>query len=65
MSQLGQSLPKRDVHVTSVCPSISDIITRRGERRLAGNVRARRACLPKGRWAEFEEFLLIAEAAQS
>ncbi len=30
---MGQSLPKRDVRVTSVYPSISDIILRRRERR--------------------------------
>jgi hypothetical protein len=29
MSELGQSLPKRDVRVTSAYPSISDIILRR------------------------------------
>ena len=29
----GQSLPQRDVRVTSVYTSISDIILRRGERR--------------------------------
>ena len=33
MSERGQSLPKRDVRVTSVCPSISDIILQRPERR--------------------------------
>jgi hypothetical protein len=31
MSQLGQSLPNRDVRVASLRPSISDIILRRRE----------------------------------
>jgi hypothetical protein len=33
MPAVGQSLPKRDVRVTYVYPSISDIILWRGERR--------------------------------
>ena len=33
MSVWGQSLPKRDVHVTSVHPSISDMMLQRRERR--------------------------------
>jgi len=33
MSEKGQMLPKRDVRVRSVYPSISDIILRRPERR--------------------------------
>ena len=33
MSPVGQSLPKRDFRVTSVHPSISDMTSRRGERR--------------------------------
>ena len=33
MSESGQPLPKRDVGVTSVYPSISDMTSRRGERR--------------------------------
>jgi hypothetical protein len=35
MIAAGQSLLKRDVRVTSVCPSISDVILRRRERRKA------------------------------
>jgi hypothetical protein len=33
MIQTGQSLPKRDVRVTSIHPSISGMTSRRGERR--------------------------------
>jgi hypothetical protein len=33
MAEMGQSLPKRDVRVTSVYPSISDMMLQRHERR--------------------------------
>jgi hypothetical protein len=60
MSQLGQSLQKSDVRVTSAYPSISDMIVQRQERRkglcVDGSKLARRIFTSQA-WSVHKKFL--------
>ena len=62
MSQLGQSLQKSDVRVTSAYPSISDMIVQRQERRkgpcVDGSKLARRIFTSQA-WSVHKKFLKV------